>query len=62
MDVAAASAISQADTRSGISIAVAKKALDVQRSEGAAAIALLQSAAQGSTSQSRELGRIDVLA
>lgn len=66
MDVAATSAIAQADTRSRISIAVAKKALDAQRSEGDAAVALLKAAAQASSGSgsapSDASRRLDVVA
>lgn len=63
MDIAAASAIQQAQTAQLISTAVAKKSLDAQKQEGAGALALLQ-AAVDSTAQQQPVaaGRLDVTA
>lgn len=45
-DIAAFSAISQAQAQSQVSYAVARKSLDAAKAQGDAAIALLQSAAE----------------
>lgn len=45
-DIAAFSAISQAQVQSQVSYAVARKSLDAAEAQGNAAIALLQSAAE----------------
>ena len=63
MDIAtSASSISQAQTGQQVSVAVLKKTLDAQKQEGAAALELLQSAADAAAQQNQPSGSIDVTA
>ncbi len=63
MDISAASlsAISQAQTKNKVDVAVAKKTLDAQKQTGAAVVAMIAQAADQSKSQATS-GRLDLLA
>jgi hypothetical protein len=63
MDVSASSlsTISQAQTRSKIDVAVAKKTLDAQKQAGDAAVQLLASVANNAPSKATA-GKLDVVA
>jgi hypothetical protein len=63
MDISAASlsAISQAQTKNKVDVAVAKKTLDTQKQTGAAVVAMIAQAADQSKSQGTS-GRLDLLA
>lgn len=56
-DIAAFSAISQAQVQSQVSYAVARKSLDQVKAQGDAAIALLQSAAEVQSSAQQQTQR-----
>jgi hypothetical protein len=63
MDVSAASlsALSQAQTKNKVDVAVAKKTLDAQKQTGDAVVAMIAQAADQSKSQATA-GRLDLLA
>jgi hypothetical protein len=63
MDVSAASlsALSQAQTKNKVDVAVAKKTLDAQKQTGDAVVAMIAQAADQSKSQGTS-GRLDLLA
>jgi len=62
MTIDDAAAIKQVDVQSQVSIAVARKAMDTQKQQGDAAIALLQAAAETAQSTNAYGGRMDLKA
>ena len=62
MTINDAAAIKQMDVQSQVSIAVARKAMDTQKQQGDAAIALLQAAAETAQGGNEFGGRMDLKA
>lgn len=64
MEVSASSfsAIAQARTKNEVDVAVAKKALDTQRQQGAAVVEMLKSAADTANTAAKTAGGLDITA
>ena len=62
MTINEAVSIKQMDVQSQVSVAVAKKAMDTQKQQGDAAIALIQAAAETAQSGNEFGGSVDVRA